>query len=436
MRGWSRDVLQHSSFIAIPNNPLKRLVFLVVLISLLGTVTNFVTFSALTCSLAFFLPMAVSVNVACSRLVKSIYWMCGYFVFMTIIYAPSSFLDYNFYRRDGNVFITFFPLLILGALSYEVDTDRWVRLFLKWVTGITLVTSLFFVITTNKKMFTGHNIFLHLFYSHNGAGGFLAVIASLCYAYFLHSERHRAYYFLAFIINASACVLTYSRGSVLGLVLALGTVCFLKERYAKYFALLALIATGLAVAWTYEVWLGNPLLQQGLGLEEHSEYLPVEVDRSHTVLDRLLVIWPAALHLWIKSPIFGTGFGSYNDVPYSLQGIDHVFMLNDPGHLVFNSSHAHHSFFHVLGETGMIGIALMVYMLVLMRRCILSLPSKALQQGLLIAYWVNIWSSMTEHRLFTPSQMLPFTIILGLVVMNQNVLDLRVKRQEGKVKFF
>jgi len=140
----------------------------------------------------------------------------------------------------------------------------------------------------------------------------------------------------------------------------------------------------------------------------------VQVERDYTVWTRLLYLWPKAADLWLASPIVGTGFGSYNDEPIELRGKRYLFSWNAGEARHYNDAHAHHTYLHLLAETGLVGLVLLIWLLAEMRRACFEQQSEAIRRALLLALWTAIWSSWTEHRLFTPSQMLPLTLILGL----------------------
>lgn len=405
-------------FFALPRNSFKLCILALSFISLLGTVTNYVPLSAFICSLFFLHPLFLYLAKAQTKFLLSVYFMYVFFMINVFIYAPLSFLHYDFYRRDGNVFIAFLPLLIIGTLSLKIDVEKLTKYFLKWTTCIAAACMAYFLVSHHKNIFVGHNIFFFLFHSHNAAGGFLALSASLALGFFAFEKKGRYLYLLMFLINAGACFLTYSRGSLAALLFAIFIVFVLRERYIFPILLMSVVAMGFLLFWGYKVWLAHPGLAGISGIEEVSEEMPLKMDRASTVVDRVFILWPRAVYLFLQSPIFGTGFGSYNDLPYQLFGVQNVFMLNDSKNILFNSTHAHHSYLHVLCETGLFGLSLLVGVLVRMRRFIISLPSQTLRCGLLLAFWMNVWSSMTEHRLFTPSQMLPFIIILSLSLAN------------------
>ena len=81
--------------------------------------------------------------------------------------------------------------------------------------------------------------------------------------------------------------------------------------------------------------------------------------------------------------------------------------------------------------------ALLVYFLVcIYRKIIDSSSDPAIQTGLLLGFWTLVFASFTEHRIVTPSNILPFSLMLGLMVANANAVALSQRKQpaaDGKL---
>ncbi|NGX30867.1 MAG: hypothetical protein K940chlam8_00221 [Chlamydiae bacterium] len=392
---------------------LQKIVFSLGIISLFLTVTNFVNLSVLfflNIFLVFFILMRS--NMILNKLHVALYGLLLYFLLHTLVYSPSALLNYEFYRRDGNVFISFLPFLIYSGLYFEFSVEKLVRAFLGFVAIVNGVT-LFLYLT---HLYRPHPEYFMLFFAHNAAGGFLSIVSALALGLFWQSRKPMD--LILFVSLLSGLYFTQSRGSLLGFVLACGLVIVLREKHIKKVLFGVFLLHVVLLFYTYPIW-------QRLG-----EKYPVEegqmslnsINRAHTFVDRGLFLWPRAFDLFLKSPILGTGFGSYNDVPHHLKGKEHILMLNQPEKYFFDDSHAHHSFLHVLAETGLLGFMLLSLFLLYLRRWILTVENSGIQMGLLLCFWSNFFSSCTEHRLFTPSQILPFALICGLVMANQNAL--------------
>ena len=389
---------------------LQRIVFGLGFLSLFLTVTNYVNFSVLffinfLLVFLFFMRSKMVIN----KVHLSLLFVYFYFLLSTLFYSPSALLNYSFYRRDGNFFITFLPLLIYAGLYLELNLERLVRLFLYWVAFLNGVCMILFVL----HIYRPEPVYFMLFHAHNAAGGFLAICSAIAFGFYWHT-RNRIDMVL-FLSLLAGLYLTHSRGSLLGFALAFVWVVFLKERFVKSVLLLTVLLHCLMFSYTYPMWikLGK---KPSLDFKIRDE----KMSRMHTFADRGLFLWPTALDLFLHSPVLGTGFGSYNDQPYHLVGKEGFLMINQPSNFSYNDSHAHHSFLHILAETGLIGFFLVFLFLFYLRRWILAHSHPAFSKGLLIAFWVNIFSSMTEHRLFTPSQMLPFILIISFLMAMEN----------------
>jgi O-antigen ligase len=341
--------------------------------------------------------------------------MILYFVLNTALYAPESFLAPEFYRRDGNVFVTFLPVIIGGLVAVKVNLGAVLRRFVIWASVVNMVFVALFIGTGGTIVYEEAGVYHFLFEAHNAAGGYLAMITAFSLGIYLTMKKgRRAFWLILVLSNLVGLYFTVSRGSIGALVCAAILVHGLKERFLKTTVVASAVALIAVMSYAYPYWVsvGRPL-----DLSENT-YTETIGSKDANVLQRVLYLWPRAVDLFIESPIFGTGYGSYNDIPYQLSGLPHVFVFNHPLELSFNSAHAHNTYLHVLAETGLVGLGLLLVMLVKMRQSINSLEPASVRLALKIAFWVAVFSSMSEHRLFTPAQMLPFTIFYGLALAN------------------
>jgi O-antigen ligase len=73
------------------------------------------------------------------------------------------------------------------------------------------------------------------------------------------------------------------------------------------------------------------------------------------------VVWVYAAKRFIQSPVFGIGFGRYNDFNLNLEGIKGVAYFALGGNQVINESTAHNTYLHVLAESGIVGLFLLMW---------------------------------------------------------------------------
>jgi O-antigen ligase len=376
-------------------------------VSLFASVTNLIPASTLFFLLICLLPGLLRHGWPPSRLVVAAFWMMGCCIAWTVVYDPTALLNYNFWRRDGNLLITLLPLVLFGLWRLQADYETLVRRFLIWSGAINALLLSIYLCLSN--LHTDEPLYVFLFVAHNAAGGYLATAAALCTGFWL-ATRDR-WLLVALLSHLAGLLATNSRGSELGLLCALILHLICRERRIWW-----RIATAIAVLLCAGlIYWGMPVYQASGGCERRAAVsTDLEMERGHTVLIRLCYLWPKAADLWLASPLLGTGFGSYNDDPIELQGTPHLLSWNGGPTRIYSDGHAHNTYLHLLAETGLVGLCLLVWLILEMRRACWQLPSAPLRRALLLALATAIWSSWTEHRFFTPSQMLPLTIVLGL----------------------
>jgi len=322
-------------------------------------------------------------------------------------------LDYNFFRRDGNFFVAWAPLLLLSRVQNRSDVARTLR----WFTVVSaVVCSVALVAWKLGRLRPEASEFFHLFYAHNAAGGFLGIACGFSIA-LVHCRGWKWVWAVAPL--ATGLLLTHSRGSLLGFGLALAMVYLVPKRFVSIVVLLAAMTTAGILYHGYSHTKGR------IDYHDATEWSMVGelgLGREHTISGRLYGLWPRAIHTWLKSPVVGTGFGSFNDAPHRYVGHDGVLMWSR-GSTLHNDGHAHHSYVHILAETGLVGLALLVWFLMCVYRKILDSPSApAVRTGLLLGFWTLVFASFTEHRIVTPSNVLPFSLLLGLTIASANAI--------------
>ncbi|WP_372633796.1 O-antigen ligase family protein [Fodinibius sp.] len=395
------------------------------LVALFGTVTNFVYLSPL---LTFLVPLGIyAVNK--NELARPIAWLYAFlllFLTSVVLYHPLSLVEFGFYRRDGNFIISYAPLLILPLFSYEFKLRQYFRRF--YLFAVILYGTLFFyhLLTANLGGGLNEVIFGGLFYAQNAAGGFLSILGSLGFAYCYH-RRNKKEAFLLFLILI-ILLATYSRGSILGLVLGIMGWYFAITGRFKTLLLLLFVPVLFTIG---SLMIGYPFYKSQLATTNHVQ---VELDdevgqKNANVMIRLFYNFPRAYHVFRQSPVLGTGVGSYDDQPFDFKEIIPGIRYNAQPNKSHTDAHAHHSYLHILAEQGVVGLALFLVFwgsLFLYLKRIKTQP--VIRDYLLIAFFTIIFSSFTEHRITAPAQMLPFTISLGLLIMHkENFRRVKVK---------
>lgn len=399
--------------ISSKRNPFIPIILAFTFTSLIFSVTNIVPISGSMILLAPVIPFILFMYGTYNKVFVALFVMLLYFIISILIYSPSALLQFDFYRRDGNVFITLIPLFMLSLLKLNIDVEKVIKRFVIWVTSINGSLVVVFLATGGTIFFYEPGIYHFLFESHNAAGGFLAMITAISFSFFL--ERRNKLYFFLFLINAFSLYLTDSRGSLLAVIAALLFFAIRKKAKIVTFLIVLFALSQVILMWYFydkanpnEYMYIDAYTFNGMSIDQYLE-------RGGTFIARAYYIWPRAIYLFLESPIFGTGFGSVNDRPFVLQGIEHVFMTNH-GTLMYNDGHAHHTFLHVLAETGLLGLTLLIVLMKTIWNFIKVVDNKVVKNALICCFWIAVFSSVTEHRFFTPSQMTPFIIMLGLSI--------------------
>ena len=392
----------------------KRITLLCILLcvtSLFFTITNFVPLSMLFSCLVPIVPLLLFLRRQYNILQLYVIIMLLYFFFHVVCYNYSSLFEYQFYRYDGNVFFTFLPLVICGCISMSINIKKIVSYFLIITTIINSICIMFFILNPFRKP-----LYHFLFIAHNAAGGFLGVICAISIGYYVQTKAKS--YLVITIVNLIGLLITYSRGSILGLFAAVIGVLFLKKHGMKILILLYLVMITCLMSFTYPTWKNSEKVSIYISrqIATKSSQNSFGID-DYNIIDRCFLLWPRAFYLWTRSPIVGIGFGGYNDIPYNLKCKSFLFSWNIPSYVTYSSAHAHHTYLHLLAETGILGLFLLFLVMYQMHKFINEkIDFEPLKLGLLLAFWMSAWSSVTEHRFFTPAQMLPFNLILGLCI--------------------
>lgn len=409
------------------NNWYETIIKFLCIVSLFFSFTNYIFVSAISAlTVVFFIPLLFKNGGRINYLAFFIF--CFYLISIVggLIIKPAQFLSFDFYRRDGNLFISFTPLIILCCTNIKFDIWKTLACFVLISTLADFAGIAYFLI---KRPFPEYAMW---FTAHNAAGGFLSMLCIATVFVISHYFKN-GFYALTFIaclfINLFGLYLTNSRGSILPFILAI-FIFFLVKLNKKLDVIVFFLA--FVVLFIVEIYIMSVRGEETLIiLDEY--YVPSDFEnhpfftkflaiftRSNTVVNRMFYLWCRALYLFIESPIIGVGFGGFNDTPYSLFGVENVVFLNLSENLASNSSHAHNTFFHVLAEQGVIGFILLIVIIFQMKKSILKEKDRALRSMLLIMLFYAIGSSFFEHRFFTPAQMIPFLLILGIAISNRN----------------
>ncbi|MBL5945883.1 O-antigen ligase family protein [Enterobacter asburiae] len=395
---------------------MRKLTVITVLFSLFACITNYVPLSLGVIAL---LPLAVSSLCYHQRLRffrGQIYLLLlfSWIMMSVLLYNASSLQEFDFYRKDGNFFISYTVLLVLLFIPFSVniDTQRWTS----WIFAeFFLLSCIGFFLMPGETTDEGKSVHHFFFVSHNAAGGFYSVIAAVALGIYLQTKKKGYLFFstafLFFLYESD------SRGSLLAIIVAAGYALFGFKKPVIIFLLFLLVQFAV-VLQTYPEWVRmGKVMSEGANFVIWGGGQEITFQRAGTFIDRLYFLWPRALDNILHSPVAGLGFGSFDDLYYHyIDAIPHVLAVKDGAVVRHSDSHAHNSTLTLLAELGVVGYALflMLFNEILKSFQRLKYYDPVMSFALTLAFWTCVFSSATEHRITTPSQMVPFFILAGM----------------------
>ena len=131
--------------------------------------TNFFYVTPLIIPLSFiFLQPYLSLKISRVQLLTTVFFL--YSLFSLSLISVHSLFEFNFYRRDGNIFISLMPLITLTFFNFNFDSYKFISRFIYFLTLINLIVYSYF--SFNGNLFESSNLYYLGFTSHNAAGGF------------------------------------------------------------------------------------------------------------------------------------------------------------------------------------------------------------------------------------------------------------------------
>lgn len=345
-------------------------------------------------------------------------------VVSTLLYDPHSFLVFDFYRRDGNFFISYAPVFAGCLYAHRWDLNKILRTFFIFAVVINIPPYAQYILHNGLLSIFRHpdDSFGSYFIARNAAGGFLAMLFCLGVACYLQSKSK---WLLALLgLNLLMLFSTYSRGSLLGAAAIFPYLYFGRKRWMLATLMAGLVVASLAMA----IYHTDPSVDyMGYRFSIHNS------DAKVANLDiRYEWLWPRALAYFEQSPIVGLGFGSFDDHIGSLTSYFHLFAVPSDVIIEHSDSHAHNSYLNILAELGMVGLVLMLSffwkLIEWSQNGAAAAALVARGQNFTAFRFVEISSicllvmSATEHRLVTPSNVLILSLVISLLLASRSVV--------------
>lgn len=386
-------------------------------------------------------------------LVNYAYWLLSGFVSGGL--PVSSLTSMEFWSGEGRVFLYYLPLFPFLSLSFGREQAPFVMKTCKVLVcaGFLLVAGW---VATRGRLFSIDSpegpVFVGLITSHTGAGTFWGSIAVLFLIFGLYTGSQRDFIWgllaLALVlptasrqgfISIFAALLWYGyKQRRMGPILGLGAVA------GAAVLLMALFATqtrdrltGLA-----STRLLDRLDESVRNIDGASEFTLKASETENFNAETRMFLWSYSLDLFAKSPLVGVGFGRFNDPHRDFSGIEHVFYLATTGdvtlseqndiqkNVLLTPGNAHNSYLHLLAETGLLGLGLLLYLWRAMYRAldvdpvateVLMLPEQAMLracQGLLVFALVG---ALFGHGLGSPALGIVVTTCCGVALGTRRV---------------
>jgi O-antigen ligase len=303
------------------------------------------------------------------------YFIASYFISnQTLV----NFLSYDFIRYDGNFFFAYIPFFALAVPYFDYSkASRLYFYFIYFTFSLLSVAGIISLITNRQS-----RIFLYddydgpmlvgLNHAHNATGSVYALASIFALVFALKSKKkQKIFYIIILILCLSGLVMTQSRGAYVGFIAGALFVIWLHYRSVLK---LILITIGMGVV-------SIPLI---LVTDLHERFIQLLDFGSHNVGTRI-ELWEKAIFLFTRSPVFGIGFGRFNDVEFNINnagytlisleefvGLPNIFSTYHFPVYEYNSAHAHNSYLQFLSETGIIGLGLIIFFWVFCYRIILK----------------------------------------------------------------
>lgn len=353
----------------------------------------------------------------------------------------ASFVSPGFYNGDGRILLSCLPLLALSLAPVGTwELHRVIRQ-LVLLTVVSLAIYLFWLVTGNRMLSGAAHAdeFQAFFTSHTGSGTFFGCLAVFVVVF--SAERIRRGQLLVSLFLLGPVFSSGSREALLGMLVALSWYVLIKRK--KPWVLVPIMVFGLALIPAVEM-MSNKTYNRTLGMFSW-ESLDGMVSQVHagiksdwavgdwspgenaskletgdvTTLVRMM-LWVYACKRFIDSPLVGMGWGRFNDRQLTMTDTP-LFDLALDGRRVFNTASAHNSYFHILAESGLLGLVmyLSVWAALYFRarkaetvfRPIQSLRAYYVASQALVVYILTC--ALTGHALAAPSVMIPVLTILG-----------------------
>lgn len=300
-----------------------------------------------------------------SELLAILVIIYAYFILSYFVSGQSFFnlLSFQFLRFDGSFFFCYIPFFVFALPAH--DYKKLAHYYFNFIFTVFTLFSIFGFIEyfMNNWSLMIHTepglgkVYFAINFAHNATGSVYAIVCIFLLVFFLKEKvkKLKILYIILLLINLAALFLTKSRANYLGFIISSIIVIWLYYRSIKKF----LIAVGIFIAGSIPI-----IYFTGV----YSRFIQIFQIGKGTSVVRFF-IWEKAWYLFSQSPLFGIGFGRFNDI-FSidwdlfdlerLKGFSGFITFYMKNNFYYNSAHVHNSYLQFLTETGLIGLILVL----------------------------------------------------------------------------
>jgi len=341
------------------------------------------------------------------------------------------------------------PFFLAGPLLYYIASqsikeqkyiDRLLLVIIVVGTGMALY-GIFQYFGIDFEFWTGNiarNQVFGLFGNVNYFAEFIILPLALSLGLFLSREKifNRIFLLIALIIMGIALLLTFTRGSLLAIVVTIPVLIFFYyrsavgelnkkhyRRFAFYFLILVIVAAAL-------VYIPHPLNQKGSTLGNLRERVTIESITSGSSTLRRVAIWKFTWMMIEERPLLGSGVGTYG-----YQSLPHQAEFFAQGNNRDIYPHgfavqAHNEYLQMWAEMGIIGLLLFLGIIFIYYRNIfinfrkMGEKGKAITIGLAGGVTAVLVDALFGFPLQLAASLSLFWIFLGLSSAQINLFPL------------
>ncbi len=370
------------------------------------------------------------------------YWLISGMLVGAI--TPLDFLNVKLWNGDGRIIIGSIPFLMFSAIRINnFELNQTIRTML-WmgISGMVLYVA-WAIFKISWLAGPGHIDEFHAFLSsHTGAGTFFGCLATftLLYGY----ERKK---WMIALLGLALMGPTYSSGSresLVGLMAVIAWYLTIRNPKPRMIMVSLVVGTLLFVAMPY--FMSQKTYERTYGLLQWS-FITTMVRQAERAINSdwqtgdwnvstgtddleegdvttlvRIQLWVYASKRFLASPLFGMGWGRFNDFNTIFINAPPYLSVAGGGGKRLSPETAHNSYFHLAAESGLIGLGLyMGFWAALYIRCQRAIKAlvqvrelKAFfvaAQGLIVFI---LTCALTGHAVGSPSVLVPTMVILGV----------------------